>query len=416
MKERIGMKHLKWYPVGAFLALTLLLSACGADPVEPDTAEPSPPETQFSPLIIDAPTPPAESDPVESDSADELPPEPSAPPMLEDIVGLIPLCEPVEEEWFADAVFIGDSRTDGLKLYGGIKGATYFSYKGLSVFSIDEKECITLDGAKVTALDAVSRGTYGKIFVMLGINEIGYKDLDAFKQAYTDLVIKLKELQPEADIYLQLQPPANEGVAKQKGAYTHVTNERIQLFNTLITEVAEEQQTALLDIWDALVDENGALPADITADGIHMVRAGYQVWADYLRTHTGATPLVIEEPVETESAQPTGTPSDDPEEVASAKPSATPQASPKPQTSAPVVSISPTPSAPVESAVPSAPPAIAPVESAVPSVPPASAPVESAAPSVPPASAPVESAPMESQPVSDDPEAVVSQPAGSGNI
>lgn len=409
------MIHLKRYPFWTALALVLMLSACGADELQPSVLDSTPPETKYTPLIIGSDPTPTESDFEEEPSSE---PEPTGPVMLEEIVGLIPLCEPVDDIWFEDAVFIGDSRTDGMKLYGGIKNATYFSYKGLSVFSIDEKECITLDGEKVTVLDAVSRGTYGKVFVMLGINEIGYKDLDAFKQAYSDLVLTLKELQPEADIYLQLQPPANETVAKQKGTYTHVTNERIQLFNSLIAEVAEEQQTALLDIWDALADENGVLPADITADGVHMVREGYQIWADYLRTHTGATPLVIEEPEEepAEESQEVETsrqPSDDPEEAASPQTSSKPQTSTPPASGTPVTSTPPASSAPVESTTPSQPMESAPVASPSPEVsaPVESFPVESPSPEV---SAPVESAPLESQPVSDDPEAAVSQPADGG--
>ena len=403
MKERSKMKLLKRYPLMAALAVALLLSACGADPVETGSMNSPEPEKTHTPLIIDAPTPSA--DPIESEEPTEEPSsEPSGPVMLEEIVGLIPLCEPVEDSWFADAVFIGDSRTDGLKIYGNIKGATFFSYKGLTVFSVDDKECIQMGDTKVTVLDAMSRGTYGKIFVMLGINEIGYKDLNAFKQAYTDLVIKLKELQPEADIYIQLQPPANESVAKKKGNYTHVKNERIQLFNELIAEVAEEQGTALLDIWDALANEENVLPAELTADGVHMVSSGYRIWVEYLRTHTGTTPLVTEEPEE----PPVEEPVEEPVETAEPTPSVTP---------APVESVAPSVApTPAATPTPSTPVVTQPVETApVESVPVESEPVESVpAESAPVESAPAESAPVESEPVNDDPEAVVSQPADGG--
>jgi hypothetical protein len=219
----------------------------------------------------------------------------------------MPEGEPVEEEWFADAAFVGDSRTDGLKLYSGIKRASFFSYKGLSVFNIDDQECIALVGERVTALDALSRNQYAKVFIMLGINELGYKDIGAFRQAYSDLVAAVKESQPEADIYLQLQPPVNEGVAVKSGMAAHITNERVILFNEAITQVAEEHETALVDVWEALVTEEGELPAEITNDGVHMKVSGYKVWYDYLRRHTGTTDPVQPEEGE-EPAEPSETP------------------------------------------------------------------------------------------------------------
>lgn len=408
----------KW--IGASLALIVFLCGCDANQVE---VPPSEAVSQHVETIV--PVQETETTPVEVEPVVEESPEPTGPVMLEEIVGLIPECEPVDETWFKDAVFIGDSRTDGLRLYGGIKGAKYFSSAGLSVFSIDDKECITLNGEKVTVLEALSHGEFKKVFVMLGINEIGYKDLDMFKQAYTDLILQIKELHPEADIYIQLQPPANETVAKAKKNYAHVTNERILLFNELIAEVAEEQQTALLDIWDALANENDELPSEVTADGVHMIRAGYLIWADYLRSHTGATPLVPERPEE-EVVTPTETPTETPapsqsvqssDPVSSAPvatatpapsavpvPSTTPAPSASPAPSAPVVSESPVSSAPVETVTPSQPAETSPVESTVP--------VESASPEV---SAPVESAPVESTVpgedagLEDDPEAVIGQ-------
>ena len=51
-------------------------------------------------------------------------------------------------DYFADALFIGDSRTDGLRLYSGIKGADFYCYKGLTVFEMDDRAVVELDGGK----------------------------------------------------------------------------------------------------------------------------------------------------------------------------------------------------------------------------------------------------------------------------
>ena len=53
-----------------------------------------------------------------------------------------------------------------------------------------------------------------------------------------------------------------------------------------IVELAQEHQVALLDVAGALSDENGILPADATADGVHFTKAWYQKWLAYLMNHT----------------------------------------------------------------------------------------------------------------------------------
>lgn len=41
---------------------------------------------------------------------------------------------PVDEDYFDDAVFLGDSRTEGLQLYSGLKSGDFFWHKGMTVF------------------------------------------------------------------------------------------------------------------------------------------------------------------------------------------------------------------------------------------------------------------------------------------
>ena len=302
------MIQMRWKIIAAALVMAALLSGCGGGDAQDSGANAGPAHTETVPVV----TAPAETKGTEeTDGGTELTALPSETPEPEEperLSGRMPLGEPVEESWFADAVFLGDSRTDGLQLYSGIKGTTFFSYQGLSVFTIDDKECIELeDGETVTVVEALSRGTYAKVYVMLGINELGYRDTNAFKQAYLDLVDAIRESQPDADIYLQTQPPVNETVAAQKGMSEYINNERIQLFNDLIAQVAEEKETALVDVWEAYDKEDGGMPADLTSDGVHMKRAGYVIWYDYLKTHTGTTPPVAEvqqTPAAQESAAP----------------------------------------------------------------------------------------------------------------
>jgi len=311
------MKKMKWNLTALTLALGLFLTGCGdsGDATQTGNSQPSvstppattsadPTATTSNDPVTPTNTPDVTAQPTPSKPTDEpQPPEPLP------IVGLMPEGEAVEEEWFADAAFVGDSRTDGLKLYSGIKGASFYSYKGLSVFNILSSECITLEEEKVTAIEALSREQYKKVYIMLGINEIGYPSVDSFRNGYSELVAAVKECQPEADIYLQLQPPVNEELAKKSGLSSSITNERVKLFNDAITAVSEEHETALVNVWESLANEEGSMPAELTSDGVHMRSQGYKTWYAYLRSHTGTTLLVEKEPEtepETPDPQPSG--------------------------------------------------------------------------------------------------------------
>lgn len=199
----------------------------------------------------------------------------------------------VEEEWFSDAVFVGDSRTDGLKLYSGIKSASFISHQGLSVFTIGDKECIELNGSKVTALTALGQRQWSKVYLMLGINELGYSS-EAYEEAYTKLVQRIKEIQPNATIYLQTVLPVNEPLAQSKGISSAITNARVILFNEVIARVAESEETALVDVAEAFWTSEGCMSEDNTSDGVHLTRQGYVAWFEYLKCHTGTTTPVDE--------------------------------------------------------------------------------------------------------------------------
>ena len=90
------------------------------------------------------------------------------------------------EGYFNDALFIGDSRMVGIEMMQTIDGATFFTTVGLS-----------LTGAMSTSADVAGVGTttlpallqsrqFGKVYVMLGINDIG-GSVEALKQSLLKL-------------------------------------------------------------------------------------------------------------------------------------------------------------------------------------------------------------------------------------
>ena len=83
-------------------------------------------------------------------------------------------------------------------------------------------------------------------------------------------------------VYLENLVPVNaEKCAANKQPY-YVNNDRVAAYNAIFPQLAEEYQVVLLDVADALTDENGILPADATVDGVHFTKA----WLAYLMEHT----------------------------------------------------------------------------------------------------------------------------------
>lgn len=244
-------------------------------------AEPTPPETAVStPEGSPAPTPSPTPEPTPSPTPEPAPAVDYSQPVAEG--------EPVEMDWFADAVFIGDSRVDGFKLYSGVTGMDYLDYTGLTVYDVVEnKKVIRSGNGKISILEALAQKEYGKVYIALGINELGYFNADGFADTFGQLVDAVRECQPGAAIYIQSIIPVNTGKCKANDQPDYVTNEGIAGYNAALAQVAEEKEVFLLGVPGALLDENGEMDREYSADGVHFKKEGYVIWRDYLMCHTG---------------------------------------------------------------------------------------------------------------------------------
>ena len=235
-----------------------------------------------APPVVESTTPTPEPTPTPTPTST---PEPT--PEAFDFTQPAPANEAVEMDCFSDALFIGDSRTDGLRLYSGIKGADFYCYKGLTVFDMESKKVIEMDGGKYTVVEALERGKqYKKIYISLGINELGYYNDDAFHNTFAAFLQKVKQLQPDAVIYLENLVPVNAEKCAANKQPSYVNNDRVAAYNAIFPQLAEEEHVVLLDVADALTDENGILPADATVDGVHFTKTWYQNWLAFLMEHT----------------------------------------------------------------------------------------------------------------------------------
>lgn len=188
----------------------------------------------------------------------------------------------VEEDYFDDAVFIGDSRIVGLHDYSGWNHTTYYASIGLTVYDVFTKPIVEENGTKITVEEALKEHSFKKIFVMIGINEMGTGTVDTFMEKYEEMVARLQELQPDAMIFLH-------GIMKVKQEKSEsdpiFNNPNIQERNDRIAQLADNKTIFYLDVNEVVTDVNGNLNADYTYDDVHLLGKWYCLWTDFLKEH-----------------------------------------------------------------------------------------------------------------------------------
>lgn len=261
-----------WLLLAALLAAGALAAAAGRSPAAAPAENP-PQEEQPVTVLPAEPEIPAD---VPADVPEEMPWTP------------VQESEPVDDSYFDDVAFVGDSRTDGFRLYSGLERGTYFCVTGETVASATDMEnWKTEDGRKISLADAVAAADCGKIYLMLGVNELGWNGTDIFRSHAENLLRRLQADHPDAEIVVQSLLPVS---VEQDAKGSYVNNQRILAYNQVWMELAEETGCDYVNIAEAVTGEDGCLPAEMSFDGVHLNRAGCHAWLDYLRTHSVGQP------------------------------------------------------------------------------------------------------------------------------
>lgn len=205
-----------------------------------------------------------------------------APAEEEPWSGPVPEGGPVEDSYFADAVFLGDSRTEGFHLYSGLEEGTYLYAVGATVESVFTKATQETETGTMPILDALAEIDCGKVYIMLGVNELGWPRSEVFREQYGKVIDRVREEHPEAEVVIQSLLPVS---AKQEAKGSYVNNRRIAEFNALLEDLAAEKDCPYLNVAEAVTGEDGCLRQELTTDGVHLNTAGCQAWLEYLKQH-----------------------------------------------------------------------------------------------------------------------------------
>ena len=183
-----------------------------------------------------------------------------------------PVFQTVDDFYFDDA------------LYGSLTNADYFSSVGLTIFKVTEKAAGNPNtGESVTLAQKLAQKQYGKVYIMLGLNELGTGTTESWAQAYAQVIAQVRQAQPNAVIYLESILVVAASQDNPGGA---INNATVIARNQALEALANPQDNIFyLNVNEAVMDANGCLDASLTSDGIHLLGNSLSLWENYLKQH-----------------------------------------------------------------------------------------------------------------------------------
>lgn len=240
-------------------------------------------------------TPPEESA-SQSDSTESVTAEESAQSEQQDTGGndfvlwspesdVLPESAPVDNSYFSDAVFVGDSRMQGFVLYSGLTDVQAYTSVGLTVDTAYSKAFVDLSGEKLTLASALEKTAAGfkRFYLLFGMNELGWGTWSVFVSKYGGLIDIIQKANPDAVIYLESLIPLT---AEKSAQSEWLNNEHVNSFNQMIWQLAKDKGVYYLDTASGLAGEDGVLAAEDSTDGVHLNKDACVRWLEYLKTHT----------------------------------------------------------------------------------------------------------------------------------
>lgn len=194
------------------------------------------------------------------------------------------------QEYLDKIIFVGDSTTYGMKHYAVLSGGkntkqvwvpesgTYSLNALVTTYKIVYPET----GEEMTVAQAAAVAKPEYMVITLGINYgVPYCGETEFKKYYRMLLDDITAASPETKIILQsIYPVATNNELKD------ITNDKIDLANTWVEQLAEEYELKYLDTNSALKGDDGYLPlSHQNGDGLHLMPSGFDIVLNYIRTH-----------------------------------------------------------------------------------------------------------------------------------
>lgn len=179
-------------------------------------------------------------------------------------------------------VFIGDSITDLYVLdehYADLPLAAY--NRGIG----GDMTQGVLDRLKVSVTDIAP----AYVVLMIGTNDINWGvDQETILDNYGKILDTIYAALPDVELYCMSIIPQNMQLAEYSDVDVNATTQKILDINPRIRALAEGKGATYLDLFLRLADENNHLIRTYSDDGLHLNKAGLQVWTELLKPYLKA--------------------------------------------------------------------------------------------------------------------------------
>lgn len=196
--------------------------------------------------------------------------------------------EPTGDEYFADAVFVGDSMMEAIEMMGEIPTANYVCKVGLGPATVGVRQFrVRGQDQQLNVYEMIATYEPKKIYILLGGNGLDWNSYTVVLENYEIMIDNMIEMFPDALIYVVAVPPGSRSAMAERD----IPVGRFTEFNRELLSMAERRGLYYLDLYSIIADANGYLPAEYdSGDGYHMTKTGYSLFNDMVRRHTVAYP------------------------------------------------------------------------------------------------------------------------------
>ncbi len=216
-----------------------------------------------------------------------------------------------EEElaaYYGSSVFVGDSIMVGFRNYCAkqktfvhniqfLAAGNYSAFNAMKPVTNNNVHPM-YRGKKYQVWDAIPLIGSQRVFLLLGMNDLGILGLEGARDQYKLLIDKILETSPNVEIHLISVTYTLPDLGKKI-----LNNENIAQYNTLLQKMAEENDWGYIDLATPISDGNGNLAAECCSDGyVHLSKTAYTLWETTLSDYAYAQTTSNQEETEPETS------------------------------------------------------------------------------------------------------------------
>ncbi len=190
--------------------------------------------------------------------------------------------------FYNDAAFIGDSVSMMLEYQNDITGelgsAVMMAVGSYSVHNaITGNLMVTYRGQEMMPADALAAAGVNKVFIMLGMNDIGLYGIGSTISAWGQLINQIRAKCPDIQIYIQSCTPV-----WTESRETWLTNADVDRYNTQLEAFCYANGCYWVDVASYMKDSTNGLATRYCSDNfVHLTYEGAAVWIKVLKQYAG---------------------------------------------------------------------------------------------------------------------------------